>query len=138
MPQREFTYYVYLMSSKSGTLYTGVTNTVYNRSLDHKSGETPGFTQKYGCNRLAYYEVFRYVRSAIRREKELKGWSRAKKIALIESINPKWQDLAEGWGEPQEAPAWQVREVEGLRPRQTPSRGKDLGDSSRPKAGRSE
>ena len=75
-----------------------------------------------------YYEVFRDVQSAIRKENEIKGWTRKKKIALIESMNPKWKDLAEGWGEPVEAPTWQVRHIEGLRPR----------DSSRPKAGRSE
>lgn len=118
MPKREFRYYVYIMSSPSGTLYTGMSYSVYVRALQHKSGEHPGFTQKYGCTRrLVYYEVFRDVFATIRRETEIKGWSRKKKIALIESMNPKWEDLAEGWGEPQEAPAWQVRPVKGLRPR---------------------
>ncbi|MEO6120406.1 MAG: GIY-YIG nuclease family protein [Terriglobales bacterium] len=138
MPRKEFTYYIYIMSSKSGTLYIGVTNSVYRRALDHKSGVHAGFTQKYGCNRLVYFEVFHRVGVAIDREKGLKGWSRAKKMALIESMNPKWLDLAEGWGEMQEAPSWGVREVEGLRPRKASSRQRHLGDSSRPKTGRSE
>jgi putative endonuclease len=128
MVRKERRYYVYIMASLSGTLYTGVTNSIYARALQHKDGETPGFTQKYGCNRLVYYEAFRDVRAAIRREKEIKGWVRKKKIALIESMNPKWRDLAEGWGEPVETPSWSQRPVEGLQPR----------DSSRPKAGRSE
>jgi len=67
--------------------------------LQHRSGEVEGFTKRYNVNRLVYYEVFRYVNSAIARETELKKWSRAKKVALIESVNPTWEDLAEGWGE---------------------------------------
>lgn len=126
--KKERCYYVYIMASLSGTLYTGVTNNVYVRALQHKDAENPSFTQKYGCNRLVYYETFRDVRAAIRREKEIKGWTRKKKLALIELMNPKWQDLAEGWGEPMETPPWSLRPVESLRPR----------DSSRPKAGRSE
>jgi len=97
--------------------------------LQHKNKETPGFTSKYDVNRLVYYEVFRDVLAAIRREKEIKGWTRKKKIALIESVNAKWQDLAEGWGEEPPPPQWQLRD-----PRQeTHPR-----DSSGPKTGPSE
>ena len=95
---RDHEYFVYIMSSSSGTLYIGVTNSVYRRALQHKSGEVEGFASKYGCNRLVYYESFDDVHKAIGREKQLKGWTRAKKIALIESKNPRWQDLAEKWG----------------------------------------
>ena len=88
------------MASHSGTLYIGMTNDIYDRAMQHKRGEGCRFTTKYGCTRLVYYETYRYVRSAIKREKYLKGLTRAKKIALIESINPKWIDLAAEWGKP--------------------------------------
>jgi putative endonuclease len=90
-------YYVYIMSSKSGTLYTGMTNNLARRVYEHKHKLTPGFTQKYNVNRLVYYEVFNQVRDAIAREKAIKGWLRQKKIALIESFNPTWSDLSEEW-----------------------------------------
>jgi putative endonuclease len=120
MPKAEFKYYAYIMGSKSGTLYTGVTNNIYRRTLEHRSGAS-GFTAKYGCKHLVYYEVFHRVVAAIAREKAIKNMSRAAKIALIEAENPKWLDLAESWGKPQEAPAWQVRTVEGLRPKAGPA-----------------
>src|SRR5258708_29536366 len=85
-------------SSRSGTLYVGMTNSIYRRALEHKRGEIEGFSSKYHCDRLVYYESFDDVLNAIDREKQLKGWSRAKKIALIESKNPRWEDLAEKWG----------------------------------------
>ena len=93
-------YYVYIMSSRSLTLYVGVTNSIYQRALQHQSGEVDGFTKRYRINRLVYYETFKYIGNAIAREKEIKGWSRAKKLALIKSVNPTWQDLAESWGKP--------------------------------------
>jgi len=68
------------------------------RVKQHKSGEIEGFSSKYGCNRLVYWESFDEVIKAINREKQLKGWRRSKKIALIESMNPRWEDLAEKWG----------------------------------------
>ena len=86
------------MCSNSGTLYIGMTNNIYRRALQHKNGEIDGFASKYGCDRLVYYEGFDDVRKAIDREKQLKGWVRRKKIALIESKNPRWTDLAEKWG----------------------------------------
>jgi putative endonuclease len=95
---KEHEYFVYIMSSGSGTLYIGVTNSIYVRALQHKHGEIEGFSSKHGCNRLVYYESFEDVHKAIGREKQLKGWTRTKKIALIESKNPRWEDLAEKWG----------------------------------------
>ena len=95
---REHEYFVYIMCSRSGTLYIGITNSIYRRALEHKRDEIEGFAAKYGCNRLVYYESFDDVHRAIGREKQLKGWTRARKIALIESKNPRWEDFAEKWG----------------------------------------
>jgi putative endonuclease len=95
---KEHQYFAYIMSSNSGTLYIGMTNSIYRRALQHKDSGIEGFASKYGCNRLVYYESFDDVHKAIGREKQLKGWSRTKKIALIESKNPRWEDLAEKWG----------------------------------------
>jgi putative endonuclease len=67
--------------------------------FQHKSGVVDGFTKKYKCYRLVYYESFAYIREAIAREKELKTWRREKKNALIETMNPEWKDLSEGWYE---------------------------------------
>ena len=95
---REHKYFVYIMCSNSGTLYIGMTNSVYRRALLHKRGEIEGFAAKYNCTRLVHYEAFDDVTKAIDREKQLKRWARRKKIALIESRNPRWADLAEKWG----------------------------------------
>jgi putative endonuclease len=95
---RDHQYFVYIVCSGSATLYIGMTNSIYRRALQHKHGEIEGFASKYHCNRLVYYESFDGVHKAIGREKQLKGWTRAKKIALIESKNPRWEDLAEKWG----------------------------------------
>ena len=92
-------YYVYIMASRSLNLYTGITDDILRRALEHKSGEIEGFTKRYNINRLVHYETFRYVNNAIAREKQIKVWTRAKRIALIKSQNPTWQDLAEDWGE---------------------------------------
>jgi putative endonuclease len=97
---KEHEYFVYIVSSNSGTVYIGMTNNIYRRALEHKQGEVDGFAKKYDCNRLVYYEAFDDVRKAIDREKQLKGWVRRKKIVLIESLNPRWADLAEKWGSP--------------------------------------
>jgi len=91
-------YYVYIMASRSLTLYTGVTGNLYARVLQHKGGEIEGFTKKYHINRLVYYEIFKYVNNAIAREKQIKAWTCAKRLALIKTTNPTWQDLAEDWG----------------------------------------
>lgn len=90
-------YYVYIMTSRSRTLYVGVTNNLKRRVLEHKQKLFEGFTKKYNLTRLVYFEQTSDVRSAIRREKQIKGWLRRRKVALIESINPKWRDLSEGW-----------------------------------------
>ena len=90
-------YYTYIMSSLGGTLYTGVTSNIVNRVYTHKQRITPGFTRRYNVTRLVYYEETRDINYAIAREKEIKGWRRCKKIALIESLNPKWIDLANDW-----------------------------------------
>jgi putative endonuclease len=89
---------VYIVASITGTLYIGMTNDLEGRVRQHKAGEVEGFSKKYGCNQLVYYEVFQDVRRAIAREKQLKGWRREKKTKLIESMNPRWEDLAESWG----------------------------------------
>ena len=88
---------MYIVASRSKNLYTGVTNNLYRRTVEHKSEMMPGFTSRYRICRLVHVETFRYVREAIAREKQIKGWSRAKKIALIEEKNAGWYDLAEEW-----------------------------------------
>ena len=89
--------YVYIMASRSRTLYTGVTNNLERRVIEHKRGLVAGFTKRYRVERLVYFEASREIRQAIQREKQIKGWLRARKIALIASINPGWADLSEGW-----------------------------------------
>jgi putative endonuclease len=87
-------YYVYIMASQSGVLYTGVTNDLSRRVHEHKEGLIPGFTQKYKVCQLVYYETTNNVNAAIAREKQIKGWRREKKVKLVETINPGWDDLA--------------------------------------------
>ena len=87
-------FYVYIMTNKSRTLYTGVTNDLERRVYEHKQKLVPGFTSKYNITRLVYYEATEDIRAAIEREKQIKGWLRARKIALIESMNPEWVDLS--------------------------------------------
>ena len=93
------TYYVYIMSSKSGTLYTGMTSDLEKRVYQHKNKLTNGFTKKYDVNRLVYFEETGEVDSAIAREKQIKAWRRSKKTDLIKSTNQKWTDLSEDWFE---------------------------------------
>jgi putative endonuclease len=88
-------YVVYIMSNRSKTLYTGVTNNLERRVYEHKSKLIPGFTAKYNLTVVVYYEETSDVQSAIAREKTIEGWVRAKKIALIESVNPTWKDLGQ-------------------------------------------
>jgi putative endonuclease len=91
-------YWVYILASKpSGTLYVGVTNSLKRRIWEHKNGLIPGFTKQYGIKTLVHFEAYRNVSDAIQREKELKGWLRARKIDLIRQENPLWQDLAVDW-----------------------------------------
>ena len=89
-------YWVYILTNRpGGTLYVGVTNHLTRRVWEHRQKAVPGFTQKYNLTRLVYFEETSDVRSAIAREKQLKGWLRAKKVALIEGVNPEWRDLYE-------------------------------------------
>jgi putative endonuclease len=90
-------YFVYIMTNRSKTLYTGVTNNLMCRAREHKTGSGSEFTAKYKLNRLVYFERFEDVHNAIEREKRIKGWLRLKKIALIVSANPAWKDLSEEW-----------------------------------------
>jgi putative endonuclease len=90
-------YYVYIMTNKSRTLYTGITNNLERRVLEHKQRLVPGFSARYNINKLVYYEMTENVNSAISREKEIKGWLRKKKIGLIEFQNPEWRDLFLSW-----------------------------------------
>jgi putative endonuclease len=88
---------VYILASRRhGTLYTGVTSNLGQRVFQHREGLTPGFASRYGCNRLVFYENYERMDEAIAREKQIKGGSRARKIALIEAMNPEWKDLYEG------------------------------------------
>ena len=93
-------YFVYLLASRSKTLYVGVTNHLERRIHEHKTKALPGFTSKYNIDRLVHFEGCERVEDAIAREKQIKGWLRAKKVALIEAANPEWEDLAEGWFQP--------------------------------------
>ncbi|WP_343329431.1 GIY-YIG nuclease family protein [Polaribacter staleyi] len=91
-------YYVYLLASKiRGTLYIGVTNDLQRRVYEHKMGIKKGFTQKYGVNRLVYFETFQNIEEAITRENNMKKWKRDWKIKLIEKENVQWLDLASDW-----------------------------------------
>ena len=93
----DYHFFVYIMASKSRVLYVGMTNDLTVRVFQHKTGRHKGFTQRYRVHRLVYFESYRYVNSAIAREKEIKAWRREKRVALIESINPLWDDLAATW-----------------------------------------
>jgi putative endonuclease len=90
-------YYVYIVASRTRVLYCGMTNSIQRRIEEHRSGSIPGFSQRYNCQRLVWFEHFNYVTNAIDREKEIKGWSRDKKLALIQEKNPSWSDLSEDW-----------------------------------------
>jgi putative endonuclease len=93
----EGSYCTYMMASRSQTLYIGVTGDPLKRVFQHKWKEHGGFTARYNCDRLVWFERHQDVQAAIAREKELKGWRRSKKIALIESVNPTWDDLSRDW-----------------------------------------
>ncbi|HET7024459.1 MAG TPA: GIY-YIG nuclease family protein [Gemmatimonadales bacterium] len=90
-------FFVYIAASQSKVLYTGVTNDLKRRMSEHKRGLVAGFTKQYRVRRLVYFETCTYIRDAIAREKQIKGWTRAKRVALIESVNLPWIDLAEHW-----------------------------------------
>ena len=92
-------YFVYFMTNRSKTLYTGVTNDLIRRVREHKTATGSLFAHKYKIDRLVYFERFEDVRNAIEREKQIKGWLRRKKIDWIVSVNPEWRDLSLAWEE---------------------------------------
>src|SRR5437016_5349538 len=96
-PKKQFYVYIMTNSPKPAVLYTGITGDLVHRVWQHKSKLTPGFTNRYNLTRLVYYERYFYPDAAISREKEIKGWRRSKKLRLIESMNPRWEDLARDW-----------------------------------------
>ena len=91
------TMFVYILASRTQRLYVGVTNDLIRRVHEHMSGTIPGFTRRYGINRLVYFESFGGPMPAIAREKQIKDYARVKKLAMISSVNPGWNDLAELW-----------------------------------------
>ena len=95
MGERQF--YVYIMTNRSRTLYTGVTNDLLRRVQEHKVGRGSSFTSKYRITRLVYFEETESIDTALAREKEIKGWSRTKKVKLIVDTNPEWLDLSDQW-----------------------------------------
>ena len=98
MPERQ--YFVYIMANGGGVLYVGMTSNLEARVDQHKNKRLDGFTKRYNVTRLVYFEATNDVLAAIAREKQIKGWRRAKKITLIESMNSQWRDLSEDWRAP--------------------------------------
>ena len=94
---KDRTYYLYIMTNLSGTLYTGVTNDLLRRVYEHKHGHASGFTSRYKLGRLVYFEQTGDIEAAIIREKQIKGWVRSKKLALVRTFNPEWKDLSADW-----------------------------------------
>ena len=91
-------YYVYILTNKYNTVvYTGVTNNLERRLYEHRNHFVDGFTKRYNLNKLVYFETTSDVDSAIEREKQIKGWKRDRKNALVESVNPQWNDLSSDW-----------------------------------------
>jgi len=91
-------YSVYILTNQYNTvLYIGVTNDLFNRVLQHKQGINNGFTKRYGCNKLVYFEEYQWIQDAIDREKQLKAGSRQAKVDLIITYNPMWNDLSNDW-----------------------------------------
>ena len=90
-------YYVYIMANLSRTLYVGVTSNLYARVAEHKAGDGSAFTSRYKLKRLVYVETTTDVHAALQREKQLKGWTRSRKIELIEALNPDWNDMSSEW-----------------------------------------
>ncbi len=97
---KEHLYYTYIIASRSKNLYTGMTSEIEARIWQHRNGVFEGYSKRYKCNRLVWFERHNDVYVAIAREKQIKRWSRAKKLALIEEQNPAWSDLSERWGKP--------------------------------------
>ena len=92
-------YFVYILANGSRMLYSGVTNDLKRRVYEHRNKQVPGYTRQYNISRLVYFEDTPNASAAIAREKQIKGWTRAKKLALVETNNPDWRDLSEEWQE---------------------------------------
>jgi putative endonuclease len=112
MGRRDYRFYTYILGSISGTLYIGMTNNLIRRIWQHKQHEVCGFTAKYRVDRLLYFESFDDVRTAINSEKQLKGWTRQKKIGLIKARNPSWIDLSSEWYEGDRGPSATLRSAQ--------------------------
>ena len=97
---REHNYRVYIIASKTRVLYIGMTNNLKRCVYEHQHDLVNGFSKQYRCHRLVYFESYDRVENAINREKQLKGWNRAKKLFLIERMNATWEDLSAEWGTP--------------------------------------
>ena len=108
-------FYVYILANRSRTLYVGVTNDIVRRVLHHRAGVGSRFTDRYAITRLVHVEITNTPSDAITREKQIKGWSRVKKVALIETANPAWEDLADGWFENESDLCQDVRDSLGRR-----------------------
>jgi len=93
----EHHYYVYIVASRTRVLYCGMTNDIRRRVQEHREASVPGFSAQYKCSRLVWFEHYQYVLNAIDREKQIKRWSRTKKLWLIGLANPSWADLSEDW-----------------------------------------
>ena len=93
------TFYVYILMNHSRMLYVGMTDEVKRRLHEHRTKKFDGYTARFNINQIVYYEPIPYLNMAIAREKQLKGWSRSKKVTLIESVNPHWDDLSDHWGD---------------------------------------
>ena len=94
-------YFAYLVANASKRIYSGMTDSIRRRVCEHELKLTPSFAAKCNITRLVYFESFEDARNAIEREKQIKAWTRAKRIAVIESTNPKWNDLSREWDQPQ-------------------------------------
>jgi putative endonuclease len=90
-------YFVYIMTNVSRTLYIGMTNSLERRVWEHKKKRVPGFTQRYNITMLVYFESYPQPWAAFERERQIKGWIRTRKVALIEEMNPEWLDLSARW-----------------------------------------
>ena len=101
-PPKQFFVYIMTSGPKSAVLYTGITGHLVHRVWQHKNKQVPGFTSRYNLTRVVYYERFFYPDAAIAREKEIKSWDRGKRVSLIESVNPTWEDLSLAWEGPVE------------------------------------
>jgi len=110
---REHGYRVYIMASKSRVLYIGMTNNLERRVFEHQHDQIDGFSKQYRCHRLVYFESYDRIQNAIDREKQLKRWTRAKKMFLIERANATWGDLSAEWGKPIEALGPSTRQLIG-------------------------